>query len=530
MVKHMVSMVRFLSFCAVLLVLPVIAAAQGSVTLQPNQGTVRTGVTATGTGWPAGAVVHAFFNQQEVSKAPAVVGSEEGFTLDFCVPDNLSPGPYPTYFTIGQAGLSSGPIFTVTPGTPGNCQATAQCPDAYFIGAHGIAEDENSSVIVETWQKFKELADKAGKKNIVYYSLKYAAPLEFFDVEKDIILLNARDSGVEELDRYVRGTVLDTTLRKACGDPKIVLTGYSLGAWVINEWLAKDLDKPNGNWTLWPLIRAVELYGDPLWYRAGHDYQNNHFIYNGLATLISDIPNPYDNTLAGPASTILSLANRWQSRCLKGDPVCGEGYPIVIDPIGLLHHPDQGPDALACANPNTVCEHTKYIKAKGGYNLTERGANFLAFKAFPPVTSHPEVVRSETFREGVLVFFRAYYTDPLNAVNGFGFVGVNGSGWGEETHPFSSPSYGRVYPGRIEYPFNHACSTASEFKSDVEAWVVVLSPDGRIIDGSPGVDIPMACNAPCEVVTPFFQNAPHSSFTWDDVSSSRQSCSAGIAR
>jgi hypothetical protein len=54
---------RFLFLCAVLLAIPAVTTAQGSVTLQPDQGPVGTGVTATGTGWPAGELVHAFFDQ-----------------------------------------------------------------------------------------------------------------------------------------------------------------------------------------------------------------------------------------------------------------------------------------------------------------------------------------------------------------------------------------------------------------------------------------------------------------------------------
>jgi hypothetical protein len=51
--KLMVGVTRCLSLCTVLLVLPAVAAAQG-VTLQPNQGPLGTGVTATGTGWAPG--------------------------------------------------------------------------------------------------------------------------------------------------------------------------------------------------------------------------------------------------------------------------------------------------------------------------------------------------------------------------------------------------------------------------------------------------------------------------------------------
>ena len=39
-------------------------------------------------------------------------------------------------------------------------------------------------------------------------------------------------------------------------------------------------------------------------------------------------------------------------------------------------------------------------------------------------------------------------TDADDDAEGLAFNGVNGSGWAQETHPFSSPSYGRVSEGR----------------------------------------------------------------------------------
>jgi len=91
----------------------------------------------------------------------------------------------------------------------------------------------------------------------------------------------------------------------------------------------------------------------------------------------------------------------------------------------------------------------------------------------------PEIVDHETFREGALVFFQLFFTDPNNNATGFGFKGVNGSGWAEENHPFTSTSYGRmaarlwrgVRSIAIEYPFNHGCGTTSAYESDVEVWI-----------------------------------------------------------
>lgn len=108
-----------------------------------------------------------------------------------------------------------------------------------------------------------------------------------------------------------------------------------------------------------------------------------------------------------------------------------------------------------------------------------------------PTEEPPEIVRVETYREGVLVYFRLFFNDPNDDAQGFGFRGINGSGWAEETHPFSDPSYGRVFPGRVEYPFNHDCGTESETESDVEAWIY----DSTALR-STSVMVHLSCTAP----------------------------------
>jgi hypothetical protein len=53
---------------------------------------------------------------------------------------------------------------------------------------------------------------------------------------------------------------------------------------------------------------------------------------------------------------------------------------------------------------------------------------------------------------------------------------------------FASSSYGRPSPGRIDYPFNHACGTPQTYQSDIEFWVYDAA--GR---ESPHVPIHLAC-------------------------------------
>jgi eukaryotic-like serine/threonine-protein kinase len=89
-----------------------------------------------------------------------------------------------------------------------------------------------------------------------------------------------------------------------------------------------------------------------------------------------------------------------------------------------------------------------------------------------PVTpAVPEITSVGTYTQGELVYFDVHYADPGNDAEGFGFVGVNGSGWAEETHPFTSPSYGIVGTDSISYPFNLECGTAQQYTSSVEAWI-----------------------------------------------------------
>jgi len=94
-----------------------------------------------------------------------------------------------------------------------------------------------------------------------------------------------------------------------------------------------------------------------------------------------------------------------------------------------------------------------------------------------PAIPAPYITQVTTYTQGVFVYFQITYADPGNNAEGFGFVGVNGSGWAEETHPFSSPSYGIVGPNSIAYPFNQGCGTAEQTDSYVQAWIYDTAGD-----------------------------------------------------
>jgi hypothetical protein len=98
-------------------------------------------------------------------------------------------------------------------------------------------------------------------------------------------------------------------------------------------------------------------------------------------------------------------------------------------------------------------------------------ASHLCAYTSAPAPQVPVITTAGTYTQGALVYFDIDYADPGHDAEGYGFVGVNGSSWAEENHPFSSPSYGIVGPDSISYPFNEECGTAQQYDSYVEAWI-----------------------------------------------------------
>jgi hypothetical protein len=93
------------------------------------------------------------------------------------------------------------------------------------------------------------------------------------------------------------------------------------------------------------------------------------------------------------------------------------------------------------------------------------------FKPESGLAAVPQITSVGAYQNGVLDYFRLTYSDSRHNAKGFGFVGINGSGWAEENHPFTAPSYGIVGTDTIDYPFNLLCGTARQYKSYVEAWI-----------------------------------------------------------
>lgn len=76
-----------------------------------------------------------------------------------------------------------------------------------------------------------------------------------------------------------------------------------------------------------------------------------------------------------------------------------------------------------------------------------------------------------TYSQGAWVYFDVHYADPGQDAQGFGFMGVSGSRWVEETYPFSSPDRGIVGLDSIAYPLDLECGTAEQHGAEVEVWI-----------------------------------------------------------
>jgi Cutinase len=355
--KLTVGLTRFLLVCAVGLALTLLVPAEvfaygEKLAVSPLWGPAGRTVTVIGTEWHDYArlgwevLISIGFNNVLGRAKPNANGE---FSVNVTIPPNTPAGPLHIYGSEGKGNA----IYTVSNTPPPGCV------DAYFIGVHGVQQDAGSPEIEETWRAFA--ANVPPGKTALYNSLPYHAP-DFKSWADPANLFGPSEAeGVRYLDLTIKPEN-NGILKILCPMQSIVLVGYSLGAWVVNDWLSK-------NPGLWPNIRAVVLYGAPLWRRSGQGYS-----YAGLAAGLLT-PNPYGNNPPGPG---IGISDRWQSWCIQNDPVCGEGWDA-------LHRLNQMGVAIGC--PQTNCEHLKYTRVDyghgRGYDLTTGGGKFLASQAFP---------------------------------------------------------------------------------------------------------------------------------------------------
>jgi hypothetical protein len=114
---------------------------------------------------------------------------------------------------------------------------------------------------------------------------------------------------------------------------------------------------------------------------------------------------------------------------------------------------------------------------RNGSAFAQTGAKMAVRRADPaprraPPAPAPRITRTFTYQQGEMVYFEIIYSDPGHDAAGFGFVGVEGSGWlPRQHHSFSDPADGIVEANSISYPLNQGCGTGFEYTSTVRAWI-----------------------------------------------------------
>lgn len=338
------------------------------------------------------------------------------------------------------------------------------CPDVMVIGARGTNEgpttntgelssyaaDKYKGVGQDIYSMYQDLANANKQLTWGLEPAIYATDVNLVTFARNPAkYLGDAATGAESITLDIQ------TTDAACVHPvRYILAGYSLGAWAVHDALLNQLASVLGE------IRGVALFGDPKFIPFQpivREYLGQDHAF-GIATAVPDAADI-------PPGIPAALVPRTGSWCRPADPIC-QDFGV---PLGAWATELAGCAAASVISNLPTCAHFQYWKAESA-----DAAAFLQPFLPPPV---PIITSVGTYTQGVYVYFDIHYADPGNDAEGFGFVGANGSGWAEENHPFTSPSYGIVGPDSIAYPFNQLCGTAQQYDSYVEAWIYDTAGD-----------------------------------------------------
>jgi Cutinase len=237
-------------------------------------------------------------------------------------------------------------------------QAAPICSDVVVVGVHGTGEGPNTfdpsaySPTLRTVESgAKPVLDSAGVRydfaGVVYDAPRVDNLSAFFTYKLDT--LGAINAINERLGRY-----------KNCPrPPNVVLSGYSLGAWSVLEWLSqqKTLSKHRGKHrapNYLQQVKGVAIFGDPQFnWEEKLDPPGVIVTHKGLAQYTPwAIKGPYPPVLPGGVGI--------QSWCAQMDPICGVGYTLPVIDISS----PQVQDAKNCSEGNG-CPHMSYAHEGG---------------------------------------------------------------------------------------------------------------------------------------------------------------------
>lgn len=247
--------------------------------------------------------------------------------------------------TAGAAALALG---LALPATAASATPPKLCTVPVFFGLHGMAEGPslNISTIspeIVSFDHYQNVISGAVLEQAVPYTTVY--PNLWGEITTTYGALYNGEHNLQNAIQNYRQGCRTSQLR-------IALVGYSMGSWVINDWIESHPLE-------WSWIRAVVLYGDPCW------------VHNGNATgLARGFPNAglgcmpkkdYPYPLPGENTAVPFLVQSWS---FNKDPVTGEGW--------AGNRSGQIQAAMNC-KPGSGCTHLAYT----GSSAIQQGAQFV---------------------------------------------------------------------------------------------------------------------------------------------------------
>jgi len=229
----------------------------------------------------------------------------------------------------------------------------AACPSVEFVGVRGSGEHSNfGSTIGAVLSGVNGMADGVGNKAIDYPAI---------NVPNDPLTRSYRDGyvdsvaqGVEALHDFV------ATFQQKCGGTPLLLSGYSQGAEVVDDWLMGALS--NGQRAN---VAGVALFGDPRFNPAQVlpvDVGTFNHRFGGIGIYQFQPPIGTFGTLV---SYPVADAGLVRSYCANHDPVCNFSSPAL---------------AISCGRDNS-CAHLHYMNLKvasgSSETYTTAAADFL---------------------------------------------------------------------------------------------------------------------------------------------------------
>ncbi|MFI5959721.1 cutinase family protein [Cryptosporangium sp. NPDC051539] len=327
-------------------------AAGPTATLSRTSGPAGMMVMVSGDGWPGDdTLINVIWD--DGGGGPAASGRQDAdgkISFAFAVPANESIGRHTVTITdlahanYGFVDLS----FTVTTGPATECPAT-------FIGAHGLNEGSETSMgetVQSVWTEFNRAQDK--ELDIAPYpQTQVIRPSNVAEVPRFTQQLLTIEPAVNTAATAIADKIVYHALR--CGSrARIVVAGYSLGAWAVDRALRLLKNTPDGKLAL-ASVRGVLLLGDPAFPRHLCSTSSSSSCRKGVATLLGMGYRTTAEYLDNGVSTL-----RVRSVCLS--------YATSRDPVcGMLQNADLSSDA-------NWATHGKYRES----GATTQGGAFLA--------------------------------------------------------------------------------------------------------------------------------------------------------